>query len=119
MLFGGKAIKLQLLGAMALALTVAGAFSVKSAYSDTDMNVPAASQSLPADPAAVIARGKYLVDAADCMPCHSGPNHAPYSGGLVLNTPFGGLAFLVGWVALVFAASTMDRRYSDAGLDPG
>jgi mono/diheme cytochrome c family protein len=26
------------------------------------------------------------------MPCHTGPGRAPFSGGLVLNTPFGGLA---------------------------
>lgn len=53
---------------------------------------PAASLNAPTDQAALIARGKYLTDAADCMPCHSGPGHAPYTGGLVLNTPFGGLA---------------------------
>jgi mono/diheme cytochrome c family protein len=89
---GGKTMKTSILGALALALLIGGAFTVKSALSDTDMNIPAASQSAATDPAALIARGKYLVDAADCMPCHSGPNHAPYSGGLVLNTPFGGLA---------------------------
>ncbi len=58
----------------------------------SDASYPAASLTAPTDQAALIARGKYLADAADCMPCHSGPNHAPYTGGLVINTPFGGLA---------------------------
>ncbi|HQT66587.1 MAG: hypothetical protein B7Z78_02545 [Rhodospirillales bacterium 20-60-12] len=44
----------------------------------------------PASPLAdQLARGKYLVAAADCMPCHSGPGHAPYTGGLPFKTPFG------------------------------
>ncbi len=33
--------------------------------------------------------GEYLVHAADCMPCHSGPGQPAFSGGLRLNTPFG------------------------------
>jgi mono/diheme cytochrome c family protein len=75
----------------ALAVLLGGALSTKIALSDTNA-APAASQPAATGQAAIIARGKYLVDAADCMPCHSGPHHAPYSGGLVLNTPFGGLA---------------------------
>jgi mono/diheme cytochrome c family protein len=82
----------SLLTVFALAIVLGGAVTASRALSDTDVNAPAASQTLPTDQAALIARGKYLVAAADCMPCHSGPNHAPYSGGLVLNTPFGGLA---------------------------
>jgi mono/diheme cytochrome c family protein len=79
-------------GVISLAVLLGAAASLKIATADTAQNYPAASQNAPTDPAALIARGKYLVAAADCMPCHSGPNHAPYSGGLVLNTPFGGLA---------------------------
>ena len=67
---------------------VAGRF----ATADDSANYPAPSLTAPADPAALIARGKYLVTAADCAPCHTGPNHAPFTGGLVMNTPFGGLA---------------------------
>ncbi len=77
-------------GILALALVFGGAAGARLAFSDTSA---APAVSAPAvDHAALIARGKYLTDAADCMPCHSGPNHAPFSGGLVLNTPFGGLA---------------------------
>ncbi len=37
----------------------------------------------------LIARGKYLTAAADCMPCHSAPGRPAYSGGLSMVTPFG------------------------------
>lgn len=45
------------------------------------------SDSTPA--ADLIARGKYLATAADCVSCHTGPDHQPFSGGLLLKTPFG------------------------------
>jgi mono/diheme cytochrome c family protein len=79
--------------ALALLLLLSGAVTAKIALSQTSDTAPAASNpTATPDQTALIARGKYLTAAADCMPCHSGPNHAPYSGGLVLNTPFGGLA---------------------------
>ena len=37
----------------------------------------------------LIARGKYLATAADCISCHTGPGHVPFSGGVLLQTPFG------------------------------
>jgi mono/diheme cytochrome c family protein len=84
------------LGAIALLAVLGAAVGTRlvaaNASADATYPAPAASQTAPTDPAALIARGKYLTEAADCMPCHSGPNHAPFSGGLVLNTPFGGLA---------------------------
>jgi mono/diheme cytochrome c family protein len=92
---GGGIVSKSLLGALALAVLMGTALTARLALSDT-MAAPAASAATaaaaPGGDAAIISRGKYLVDAADCMPCHSGPGHAPYSGGLVLNTPFGGLA---------------------------
>ncbi|WP_165982136.1 c-type cytochrome [Dankookia rubra] len=36
-----------------------------------------------------VARGRYLAEAADCMPCHTAPGGKPFAGGLALNTPFG------------------------------
>jgi mono/diheme cytochrome c family protein len=92
MSFGVHNLGKPIWGALALAVLLAGAVAARVAFSDPADDAPAASLTLPTDQAALIARGKYLVAAADCMPCHSGPNHAPYSGGLVLNTPFGGLA---------------------------
>ncbi|WP_317534484.1 cytochrome c [Nitrosomonas sp. Is37] len=42
-----------------------------------------------ADPE-MIARGAYLAKVADCESCHTaGPDHAPFSGGLPINSPFG------------------------------
>ncbi len=76
----------------ALALLLGGAAISRFANADDTADYPAASLTAPTDPAALIARGKYLTEAADCMPCHTGPNHAPFSGGLVMATPFGGLA---------------------------
>ena len=80
------------LAAGALLLLLGGIAASRIATADDTSDYPAASVTAPTDQAALIARGKYLEAAADCMPCHSGPNHAPFSGGLVLNTPFGGLA---------------------------
>ena len=36
-------------------------------------------------------RGKYLVQAADCQPCHSKEGGQPWAGGRALGTPFGTL----------------------------
>ena len=81
-----------ILAAAALALALGGAAATRIAMADGSANYPAASLTAPTDPAALIARGKYLTTAADCAPCHTGPDHAPFSGGLVVNTPYGGLA---------------------------
>ncbi|HEY6718843.1 MAG TPA: cytochrome c, partial [Reyranella sp.] len=40
-------------------------------------------------PAEVVARGKYLAEAADCAACHSAPGGAPYAGGLAMQSGFG------------------------------
>jgi mono/diheme cytochrome c family protein len=42
--------------------------------------------------AEVIARGKYLADAGDCIACHTKKGGQSYAGGLYLNTPFGRLS---------------------------
>lgn len=75
-----------------LILGLGAVLATRLATADSTTNFPAASLSAPTDPDALIARGKYLVTAADCAPCHTGPNHTPFTGGLIMNTPFGGLA---------------------------
>ena len=40
-------------------------------------------------PADVVARGKYLAEAADCAACHSAPGGAPFAGGLPMQSGFG------------------------------
>jgi mono/diheme cytochrome c family protein len=46
-------------------------------------------QSAGQSDAALIAHGKYLADAGDCVACHSAPGGTPFAGGLYMNTPFG------------------------------
>ena len=93
MLFSSSKARLSrpIFAAVALLLLLGAVALSRIAVADDSANYPAASVTAPTDPAALIARGKYLATAADCMPCHTGPNHAPFSGGLVMNTPFGGL----------------------------
>ncbi len=71
---------------------LAGRLAIGQANATNTADYPAASLASPSTQAALIARGKYLTTAADCMPCHTGPGHAPFSGGLILHTPFGGLS---------------------------
>jgi mono/diheme cytochrome c family protein len=37
----------------------------------------------------LVARGKYLAEAADCAACHSAPGGAPFAGGLPMHSGFG------------------------------
>ena len=47
-------------------------------------------QTVTADEA-LIQKGRYLAQAADCGACHTAPQGAPYAGGYPLKTPFGTL----------------------------
>jgi mono/diheme cytochrome c family protein len=40
-------------------------------------------------PPDVVARGKYLAEAADCAACHTAPGGAPFAGGLPMRSGFG------------------------------
>jgi mono/diheme cytochrome c family protein len=40
-------------------------------------------------PADIVARGKYLAEAADCVACHTAPGGAPFAGGLAMPSGFG------------------------------
>jgi mono/diheme cytochrome c family protein len=42
-------------------------------------------------PAETVARGKALVDAADCASCHTADPAKPFAGGKRIDTPFGGV----------------------------
>ena len=50
-----------------------------------------ASAAAPASDASadVVAKGKYLAAAGDCVACHTAPGGKPLAGGLVMQTPFG------------------------------
>jgi alcohol dehydrogenase (quinone), cytochrome c subunit len=38
---------------------------------------------------ALVARGRYLAQAAGCAACHTAPGGAPYAGGLAMQSGFG------------------------------
>src|SRR5262245_56328421 len=40
-------------------------------------------------PPELVARGKYLAEAADCAACHTAPGGAPFAGGLPMQSGFG------------------------------
>ena len=48
----------------------------------------AASAAQPVGPA-LIARGEYLTQAADCAACHTAPGRQPFAGGRAFDLPFG------------------------------
>lgn len=48
-----------------------------------------ASPPADAQQAALIARGRYLTVAGDCLPCHSLPGQTPFAGGLAVGSPVG------------------------------
>src|SRR5262252_5027091 len=45
----------------------------------------------PDAPAALVARGRYLAQAADCAACHTAPGGAPFAGGLAMQSGFGAI----------------------------
>ena len=52
--------------------------------------IAAAAQGAPAND--LVRRGEYLARLGDCVACHTAPGGKPYAGGLMINTPFGGIA---------------------------
>lgn len=40
----------------------------------------------------LVARGEYLVNAGDCMGCHTAKGGKPFAGGLMMETPFGAIS---------------------------
>jgi mono/diheme cytochrome c family protein len=69
-----------LLGVCLTAMVAAGAWAATS---------PPPAAPPPADQAALIAKGKYLATAGDCISCHTAPGGQPMAGGLGMDTPFG------------------------------
>ncbi len=63
------------------------------AYGASQMLLHRSADALPAaatapDPA-LVARGRYLARAGDCVACHTGPGGAEFAGGLAMATPMG------------------------------
>jgi mono/diheme cytochrome c family protein len=69
------------------ALAFAGDKTIQlKAYQEHASGVPAELAS-----ADVVARGRYLTDAADCQACHTVPGGTPFAGGRAFKTSFGTL----------------------------
>jgi mono/diheme cytochrome c family protein len=51
----------------------------------------AQSQTATVDNASIVARGKYLAQAGDCVACHTAPGGKLFAGGRAMPTPFGTL----------------------------
>jgi mono/diheme cytochrome c family protein len=66
-----------------LSLTTAGLLALMTTVSHA--------QSAREDSFEQIERGRYLSVLGDCSACHTAPGTAPFSGGVVLKTPFGNL----------------------------
>ena len=73
-----------LLGPRALGFAGGHSVSLASYKGPSPVGVPAELRS-----GDVIARGKYLTQAADCEVCHTRPGGQPFAGGLAFATPFG------------------------------
>ncbi len=76
----------RFLGAIVVVVIVVVAGVVAWRLYDRDAEVSAAD--VPATPE-LIARGAYLVRAADCAACHNIPGGKPFAGGFAFHLPFG------------------------------
>jgi mono/diheme cytochrome c family protein len=72
-------------GVILVAIVAAGAFVAWRLY-DRDPEIRAADVAPTAE---LIARGKYLVTAADCTACHTVAGGKPFTGGVAFHLPFG------------------------------
>lgn len=72
------------------ALALAGAV-LTGVVSGTLLAAPAAAQEPNVSDPELIARGKYLVTAGDCVACHTAPGGKPFAGNYKLNTPIGAI----------------------------
>ena len=53
------------------------------------LGLAAAASAAPSNAEDPVARGRYLVTAADCQPCHTKEGGVPFAGGRSIETPFG------------------------------
>ena len=77
---------LAFLGALVVIVVLAGAAFVGWRLFDRDPEITAADVPVTQ---ALIARGEYLVKAADCVACHEAPGGKPFAGGVAFKLPFG------------------------------
>ena len=76
--------------AVVAAVAVAGAFAFAVKGTDT-RDIGAGNLNLTAPDAQLIAKGRYIATASDCIACHSSRDGKPFAGGLSMETPIGAL----------------------------
>ena len=71
------------------AIVIAGILAVALASRDgpADQTSPRIQVAQPSGD--IVARGRYLAEAADCAACHTAPGGAPFAGGLAMRSGFG------------------------------
>jgi mono/diheme cytochrome c family protein len=87
-------LNLPKLRSLVLVLSVGALAACGQHHDDTPAaQTTASATSMPADlesaAAEPLARGRYLVKAADCAACHTSADGAPFAGGPKLSSPFG------------------------------
>lgn len=78
--------RLAIMGAVAAVFVVGGAVFAAWRLYDRDPDIPVADVRPTPE---LVARGEYLVKAADCAACHNAPGGKPFAGGLAFKLPFG------------------------------
>jgi mono/diheme cytochrome c family protein len=79
---------LKIVGVIIVVVVVVGAAAVAWRLYDRDPEIQAADVTPTPE---LVARGKYLIRAADCAACHSVPGGKPFAGGFAFHLPFGTL----------------------------
>ncbi len=69
--------------------TVAVAPATKASAVLPPMRVPVVQPASASATDPLVAKGRYLAQAGDCVSCHTAPGGKPFTGGLALATPFG------------------------------
>jgi mono/diheme cytochrome c family protein len=92
---GWSGMWLATAAAMAMAMAVAAPAQAAApqpgaAPAATATNVSVTGAPAP-DEQNILAKGKYLLTAGDCVSCHTAPGGQPLAGGLKVDTPFGPL----------------------------
>jgi len=85
-MIGLRSRGLKAVGIIASTVFVIVAIGVVWRFLDRDPEVPAADVLSTPE---LVARGRYLTQAADCAACHTVPGGQPFTGGLALDLPCG------------------------------
>lgn len=69
----------------------AGTAALADTTPSTATSMSAAALTAQLSDPAIIAKGKYMAQAGDCVSCHTASDGKPFAGGRAITTPFGTL----------------------------